>query len=129
LGYYVGWLAQNYFFSFIPMDLIVSVLIMSVAVGITSYLLPGVVVASFPTAIVVAVVLGLVNTFLRPLLVVLAFPINILTVGLFTFVINALLILLVARLVPGFKVDSFWWALLFSMILSFVNGALFTIFK
>jgi putative membrane protein len=111
------------------MDLIVSVLIMSVAVGITSYLLPGVVVASLPTAIVVAVVLGLVNTFLKPLLVVLAFPINILTVGLFTFVINALLILLVARLVPGFKVDNFWWALLFSVILSFVNGALFTIFK
>lgn len=82
------------------MDIIVSVLIMSAAVGITSYLLPGVVVASFPTAIVVAIVLALVNTFLKPLLQILALPINILTIGLFTFVINALLILLVARLVP-----------------------------
>lgn len=82
------------------MDIIVSVLIMSAAVGITSYLLPGVVVASFPTAIVVAIVLGLINTFLKPLLQILALPINILTIGLFTFVINALLILLVARLVP-----------------------------
>ncbi len=111
------------------MNLIINVLITAIAVGITAYLLPGVVIASFPAAIVVAIVLGLVNVFLKPVLLLLTLPINIVTIGLFTFVINALIILLVARLVPGFKVDGFWWALIFSIILSVVNGVIFMVIK
>ena len=74
-------------------------------------------------------VLAIVNTFLTPVITLLTLPINIITIGLFTFVINALIILLVSNFVPGFKVDGFWIALVFSIILSIVNGVLFMIVK
>ncbi len=96
----------------------------AVAVLITAYLLPGIVVESFFVALVVAVVLGFLNMVVKPILVILTLPINILTLGLFTLVINAGLILLTSTLVEGFLVSSFWWALLFSLILSLVNGIL-----
>jgi putative membrane protein len=96
----------------------------AVAVLITAYLLPGIVVESFFVALVVAVVLGFLNMVVKPILVILTLPINILTLGLFTLVINAGLILLTSALVEGFLVSSFWWALLFSLILSLVNGIL-----
>jgi putative membrane protein len=99
-------------------------LLRALAVMITAYLLPGIVVKSFFVALVVAVVLGLFNTILKPILIVLTLPINILTLGLFTLVINAALILLASSLVPGFAVNGFWWALIFSLILSLVNGVL-----
>jgi putative membrane protein len=96
----------------------------AVAVLITAYLLPGIVVESFFVALAVAVVLGFLNMILKPILVILTLPINILTLGLFTLVINAGIILLTSALVEGFLVSSFWWALLFSLILSLVNGVL-----
>lgn len=96
----------------------------ALAVVITAYLLPGIVVKSFFVALVVAVVLGFFNTILKPILVILTLPINILTLGLFTLVINAGLILLASNLVAGFQVDGFWWALIFSLILSLVNAVL-----
>ena len=70
------------------------------------------------------VVLGIINAFIKPVLIILTLPINILTLGLFTFVINALIIILTSGLVPGFKVNGFWWALLFSIVLSIVNSFL-----
>lgn len=91
------------------------------AVFITAYLLPGVKVADFWTAVVVAVVLGLVNMVIRPVILLLTLPINLLTLGLFTFIINALMILLVSALVPGFEVKSLNWAFLFSVVLSLVS--------
>lgn len=106
------------------MNIIISLLISSLAVFISSYLLPGIHLKDFPTAIIVAITLGLINMFVKPILIVFTLPINILTLGLFTFVINALLILLVTALVPGFKVDNFGWALLFSLVLSVVNSLL-----
>lgn len=109
------------------MGLIINILISALAVAITAYLLPGVTVASFPVAVLVAIVLGLVNAFLKPILILLTLPINILTIGLFTFVINAVIILLVANIVSGFRVDGFWLALVFSLILSIVNSVLFTV--
>jgi len=90
----------------------------------TAYLLPGVALKGFFAALVVALVLGFFNTVLKPILVILTLPINILTLGLFTLVINAALILLASRVVDGFTVSGFWWALLFSLILSLVNGVL-----
>jgi putative membrane protein len=99
---------------------LINLIVNAVAVIITAYLLPGVTVAGFVTALVVAIVLAVVNTFLRPLLLVLTLPVNVLTLGLFTFVVNAILILLVAALVPGFRVENFWWALLFSLVLAVV---------
>src|SRR5689334_6796738 len=83
----------------------------ALALLVVSYIVPGFEVASFWWALVVALVLGLVNALVRPILLVLTLPINILTLGLFTFVINALMILLVANLLEGFAVASFGAAL------------------
>lgn len=81
---------------------------------------------SFWTAIVVAIVLGIVNALLKPLLILLTLPVTILTLGLFLFVINAALVLLVAKLVPGFEVRGFWWAMLFSLVVSIIGAFLHT---
>lgn len=87
-----------------------------------AYIMPiGVHVADFTTALVVAIILGIINAILKPVLLILTLPINILTLGLFTFVLNAFLILLVSNIVPGFKVDGFIWALIFGIVLSIAN--------
>ncbi|MCU0652799.1 MAG: phage holin family protein [Candidatus Pacebacteria bacterium] len=102
------------------MNIFVSWIVMAIAIVLSAYVLPGVTVSGFITALMVALVLGLVNAFIRPLVLVLTLPINILTLGLFTLVINALMIMLVSYIVPGFKVDGFWYALLFSIVLALV---------
>ena len=102
----------------------INLIVNGLAVLISAYILPGVKIDSYFTALVVAIVLGIVNTLLKPILLLVTLPINILSLGLFTFVINAFLILLVSNLVPGFYVSSFWWALLFSLVLSLVNSFL-----
>lgn len=111
------------------MQIIVNLLLNALAVLISAYLLPGVKVDGYFTAIVVAVVLGIVNTILKPILILFTLPITILTLGLFTFVINALMILLVSNFVPGFHVRGFWWALIFSLVLSLVNSFLHSLAK
>lgn len=98
-------------------------IVFSIAIYLTAqYLLPGVHVANFSTALVAAIGLGLINAIIRPIVLILTLPINILTLGLLTFVINALMVLLVAQVVPGFGVDNFWWALIFSLVVSVING-------
>lgn len=94
----------------------------AIAVLVTAYILPGVELKDFLTAIVVAVVLALLNNFLKPLLIILTIPVTVLTLGLFLLVINAVIILLADDLISGFEVGSFWWALLFSIILSLINS-------
>lgn len=106
------------------MSIIINWLVSALAILVSSYVLPGVHIASFTTALVVAVVLGIINAVIKPILIILTLPINILTLGLFTLVINALIILLATNLVPGFKVDGFLWALTFSIVLSLVNSFL-----
>ncbi len=106
------------------MSIIINWLVATIAIIISAYLLPGVRVAGFGSALVAAVVLGIINAFIKPILILLTLPINILTLGLFTLVINALIIILAADIVPGFKVDGFWWALAFSVVLSIVNTVL-----
>lgn len=105
------------------MGILVNWLLSAVAIGITAYLLPGVHInGGVVTILVLSVVLGLINAILKPILKLLTLPITILTLGLFSLVINALLILLASSIVPDFVVDGFWWALLFSIVLSLVNG-------
>lgn len=104
------------------MGLLIRWIVSTIAIIITAYLLPGIHIGSLLSALITAAVLGIVNAILKPLLVLFTLPLTILTLGLFTFVINALLILLVSAVVPGFKVDGFWWALLFSIIMSFINS-------
>lgn len=106
------------------MSILINWLVSGLAILVAAYLLPGVHVSSFTSALVAAVVLGVINAFIKPILLILTLPINILTLGLFTLVINALVIILTADLVPGFKVDGFWWALGFSIILSLINSFL-----
>ncbi len=94
------------------------------AVLITSYLLPGVTISGMLGAVIVAAVLALLDAILKPIMIVLTLPVTVLSLGLFLLVINALVILLASRLVPGFTVDGFWWALLFSVILAIVSSLL-----
>lgn len=89
-----------------------------------AYILPGVDVDSFVTALVVAVVLGILNALLKPILLILTLPITILTLGLFTFVINLMLVYLTEAVVPGFVIDGLLSAVLFSLVLSLINGFL-----
>lgn len=103
------------------MALLINWLVTALAVIIAAYLLPGVSVKSFFSALLVALVLGLINAILRPILVILTLPLTVVTLGLFIFVINALLVLLTSAIVPGFDVRNFWWALLFSLIFSIVS--------
>lgn len=106
------------------MNLLIRLIITTIAVLVTDLLLSGVHAEDFVTGLLVAAVLGLLNALLRPLLVILTLPITVVTLGLFILVINAGIVLLAARIVPGFVVDSFWWALGFSIILSIVQGFL-----
>jgi putative membrane protein len=92
------------------------------AVLLAAYLLPGIHVDDYFTALLVTAVLSLVNLLVKPLLVLLTIPLTLFTLGLFLLVINAMMILLVAFFVPGFRVDGFWWALAFSLILAVFNS-------
>lgn len=95
-------------------------LVSAVAILIGAYLIPGV-EATIVGALVAAVVIALINVFLRPIIVLLTLPINVVTLGLFSFVINALLIMLAGMIVPGFSVATFWDALIFSIVISLIN--------
>ena len=101
---------------------LIKILVCSVNVFVLAYILPGITIVDFFTAIIVAVVLSLLDAFVKPLLVLFTLPATIVTLGLFVFVINAGIILLDAYFVHGFKVDSFWHALLFGALLSFFNS-------
>lgn len=107
----------------------VNLIVSALAVIISAYILPGVKVDGFVTAVIVAIVLGAANMFIKPVLVLLTLPLTILTLGLFTFVINAFLVLLVGSIVPGFKVEGFLSALLFSLVLSIISSFLYSIAK
>jgi putative membrane protein len=109
------------------MGLIIQLLLSSLAVYLTALILPGVEVKNGWTAIGVALVIGLLNTFVRPLMVIITIPATILTLGLFLFVINAVIILLASYFLNGFQVSNFWWALLFSIIMSIISQLLNTI--
>jgi len=106
---------------------LLTIILSTIAVFVTAHILPGARVDGWGTALVVAVVLAIVNAFIRPLLLILTLPINILTLGLFTFVILGLCVLLVSAIVPGFHVDGFWWAVAFALILAIISGFLNTI--
>ena len=110
------------------MSIIINWLISGLAIVITAYLLPGIHLSGFKAALLTAVVLGLINAVIKPVLKLLTLPLTIMTLGLFSLVINALLIMLTAKLVPGFQVQGFFWALAFSLVLAVVNWVL-SIFK
>ena len=106
------------------MNLIIRLLINALIILGLAWALPGIGVESYWTALIVAVILGLLNIFIKPVLVILTIPVTILTLGLFLFVINALIIMLAGYLIDGFSVNGFWWALLFSILMTVLNSAL-----
>ncbi len=106
------------------MGILINLILSAVAVFLASYILPGVTVDGFVSALIAAAVLGIINAILKPVLVILTLPINIISLGLFTFVINAFLILLTSKLVTGFHVNGFMWALILSFLLSIINFVL-----
>lgn len=106
------------------MNLVIYLLINGLAVFLTAYLLPGVTVDSFLTAIIVAIVLALLNTFLKPILTIITLPITVLTLGLFLLVINILIVFATDRLVDGFSVSGWVTALLFSLVLTLISSLL-----
>lgn len=106
---------------------LIRLLLTAVAVYLLPYILKGVVVEKFTTAIIVAIVLAILQFLIKPLLVFLTLPITILTLGLFLFIVNAIIILMAEYFVPGFEVTNIWWALLFSILLSILESSLFQI--
>ena len=106
------------------MKTLIHFIVSTIAILITAYILPGVHVSGLLAAFVLAVVLGAINLILRPILIFLTLPITILTLGLFVLVINGLLVMLASYIVLGFTVDSFWYALLFGIVLAIVNWIL-----
>ena len=104
--------------------ILVKLFFTSIAVMIASYLLPGVEVNNYLTAIMVAVVWSLLNVFIKPLFILLTIPITIITLGIFLIFINAIIVLIDAYFVHGFTVDNIWWALLFSLIVALIVSVL-----
>lgn len=111
------------------MKLIFQLILTALVVLVLAEVLPGVGVQSFVTSLIVAVVLALLNMTVKPLLVFLTLPATLITFGLFLLVINAVIILLVDWLIPGFGVDGFWWAILFSLLLTITQSLLFRLTK
>ncbi len=106
------------------MNFILNIIVTSVAVLLVANFLPGVYVDTFTTSLLVAIVLAFMNSIVKPILTVLTIPITIMSLGLFLIVINGVIILMTDKLIDGFEVKGFWWALLFSFILSITTGIL-----
>lgn len=106
------------------MTIVVRIVINALALFFVAYLVPGVAISGFGSALVAAIVLGLVNATLRPILLILTIPINIMTLGLFTFVVNALMLMIVSKVVVGFAISGFWYGLLGAILLSIVSTIL-----
>ena len=107
-------------------DMLMKIVITSIVAFALSYILNGITIDSFWTAILLAVILAILNAIVKPLLILITLPITIITLGLFLFVINALIILLADSLLDGFEVRNFWWAMLFGLLLSVVSSALYS---
>ena len=111
------------------MNILIQCLINALAVYATAHILSGIHIKSFGAAVLVALVLGLVNAVLRPVLVFLSIPFIIVTLGLFLLVINALLLQLSASIVGGFTIESFWWAVAGSLVISLISWMLSSLFN
>ena len=109
------------------MNLVIIWIINALTLLVVAKILPGFQIGSFYAALITALILGLINAFIRPILLILTLPINLLTLGIFTFVINALMLLLAASVVKGFAINNFataFWAAVIIWLISFVTNAL-----
>jgi putative membrane protein len=106
------------------LNFLLNLVLTALAVFFSAKILPGVHITGLITSLWVAFLLGVVNAVIRPILIILTLPVNILTLGILTFIINAVMIMLVDWMVGDFLVDNFWWALIFSFVLSVISGIL-----
>jgi putative membrane protein len=106
------------------MQLILVWILNAVALLVVAYVLPGISVSSFGSALIAALVLGLLNTLVKPVLILLTLPITIVTLGLFLLVLNALVFWFAGSILKGFHVNGFWWAVLGAIVYSLVSGLL-----
>lgn len=111
------------------MNIIIKLLLNAIAVFVLAELLNGVYVDNYITSLIVVAVLSVLNILVKPILVILTLPVTILTLGLFLFVINALIILLADKLIDGFSVDGIWTAILFSVLLCILQSLLHSFLK
>ncbi|HWS59661.1 MAG TPA: phage holin family protein [Flavobacterium sp.] len=109
------------------MKLLIRILITAGLVMLIANLMTTVEVDSFTTAVIVAAVLGLLNIFVKPVLTILTLPVTVLTLGLFLFIVNGAIIKICSMLVDGFRINSFWTAIIFSVILSISQSIVFKI--
>lgn len=100
------------------MSYIIRAILFALSVMLVAWVVPGISVSGFLGALVVAIVLGLINAFVKPVIYFISIPLNILTLGLFSFVINAFLLILAGKITPGFSVEGFWSALIGSILLA-----------
>ena len=106
-------------------SMIGALLVNTISIFAVSYVLSGIELDSFVTALILAVVMAVLNATLKPLLVLITIPLTIITFGLFLFVVNVLVLYAAEYLIGGFHIAGFWWALAFSLLVSFVNSLLF----
>lgn len=106
------------------MKILIKWIVSAVAIAITAYLLPGVTVSGVVPVVILAVVLGIVNAFIKPILTAITLPLSVITLGIFSLILNTLLIMLADAVVPGFEIAGFWWALLFGIVLGLVTAVL-----
>ncbi len=110
------------------MQTLISLILSTLVALATAYILPGVTLTGFWPALVVAIILGVLNTLIFPVLLVLTIPLNILTLGLFTFVIMGFIVWLTSLIVPGFHVANFGWCMLFAIVFAILNSIIRSIF-
>lgn len=110
-------------------EMIINLLINTISIFAVSYILTGIEVDSFLTALVVALVMAILNVTLKPVLILITIPLTIITFGLFLLVVNVLVLYAAAALIDGFQIAGFWWAIAFSLLVSFINSALFGLEK
>ncbi|KMQ64532.1 membrane protein [Chryseobacterium angstadtii] len=111
------------------MNLIVRLFVTAIVAYLLTKVLPGVHFEGFSSAIIFAIVLGILNIFVKPILGLLGLPLTIITLGLFALVINAVIILIADYFIDSMVVDGFWWALIFSVLLSFVTSLASSMFS
>ena len=110
-------------------SLVRNLIINTLSIFAVSYILSGIQVESFATALILAVVMAVLNVTLKPLLILITIPLTVITLGLFLLVVNVLVLYAAAALIDDFQIAGFWWALLFSLLVSFVNSVLFGLGK
>lgn len=106
------------------MNMLTRIIISTISIMVVGYILPGVVVSSVYTAFVVAIVLALLNSIVKPILIILTLPVTIITLGLFLLVLNGIIVLIAHYFINGFSVSSLFIAIVFSILVSLINGLL-----